>query len=283
MKQTAIILLLFVVSFVSKAQTSDSIVINLSDGEKPARMYVFPADKDNNKHRAVVICPGGGYSRLAMDHEGFKWVPFFREEGFTTVILEYRMPKGNPLIPVGDAAKAILTVRANARQWDIDPQQVGIMGFSAGGHLASTITVTTDSTVRPSFSVLMYPVVSMHEDFMHRRSHKELLGADASDETNRRYSAYLHVDSLTPPTFIALSSNDAGVPPQNSLRFYEAMVVAKRPVAIHAWPTGSHGWGMSGKLPYYQEMLGELRAWLRRTVGVKPKVWKSKAAAKQPQ
>lgn len=236
--------------------------INLSDGEKPAMMHVFPADTANNSGRTVVLCPGGGYARLSMSNEGYNWVPFFRKLGITTVILQYRMPKGNPEIPMGDAAKAMKTVRENAAEWNINPLQVGIMGFSAGGHLASMITVSKDSLVRPNFSILFYPVITMSQVFMHRRSHNELLGENASDETNRQYSSEQLVSDHTPPTFIALSNDDRTVHPLNSLRFYEAMVGRNLKVSLHIYPSGRHGWGFRDTFLYHEQMKGELKRWL---------------------
>lgn len=260
MKSLLVSVLVFCGFAICKAQ--DHFTINLSDGEKPAVMHVFPADTANNNNRAIVLCPGGGYSKLSMKNEGYNWVPYFRSLGMTTVILQYRMPKGNPEIPIGDAAKAMMTVRENAKKWNIDPKQVGIMGFSAGGHLASMITVSNDTLVRPDFSVLFYPVITMSEEFMHRRSHNELLGENASDETNRKYSSEQLVSDHTPPTFIALSNDDRTVHPLNSLRFYEAMVGRNLKVSLHIYPSGRHGWGFRDTFLYHEQMKNEMKRWL---------------------
>ena len=241
--------------------------VKLDNTEKPAVMHVFPIAADStNTHTAIVLCPGGGYARLSMSNEGYDWVPFFHSLGITPIVLEYRMPHGDPTIPVGDAEKAMRTVRKRAVEWGINPRRVGIMGFSAGGHLASTITVSNDSLVRPDFSVLFYPVVSMCEDYMHRRSHNELLGDDASEEVNQRYSAERHVSDTTPPVFLALSGDDRTVYPLNSIRFYEAMLAKNRPCALHLYPTGRHGWGFRQTFTYHQQMTSELTAWLQHAL-----------------
>lgn len=257
-----IITLLMLLHIIDAAAQDKRIDIQLSDGEKPAVMHVFPANSDNNCHCAVILCPGGGYARLSMNNEGFDWVPFFREQGFTAVVLEYRMPKSDPTIPVGDASQAMRTLRQRAAEWGVDPHRVGIMGFSAGGHLASTITVSQDSLVRPDFSVLFYPVVSMCEEYMHCRSHNELLGENASEETNRRYSAERHVTEQTPPTFIVLSGDDRTVCPLNSIRLYEAMLQKNRPASLHIYPTGRHGWGFRDTFRHHEQMKSELSEWL---------------------
>ena len=238
------------------------VTINLTGGNGEGRLIVFPADAANNCGRAVVLCPGGGYARLSMENEGYNWVPFFHEMGYTAVVLKYQMPKGNPLFPIGDAEEAMRLMRKRADEWGL--KEVGIMGFSAGGHLASTITVSNDSLTRPDFSILFYPVVTMSQQFMHRRSHNELLGEDASEETNRQYSAELHVTENTPPVFLALSSDDRTVFPLNSTRLYEALLQKNRPASLHVYPSGRHGWGFRDSFPYHEQMLNELKQWLKQ-------------------
>lgn len=267
MKRFQLLALSFVICQLSfcPIEAQQRIDVKLGDAEKPAVMHVFPIAADSiNSHTAIVLCPGGGYSRLSMSNEGYDWVPFFHSLGITPIVLEYRMPHGDPTIPVCDAEKAMRTARERSAEWNVNPRKVGIMGFSAGGHLASTITVSKDSIVRPDFSVLFYPVVSMCEDYMHRRSHNELLGEDASEEMNWRYSAERHVTEQTPPVFLALSNDDRTVLPLNSTRFYEAMLANNRPCSLHIYPTGRHGWGFRDTFLYHEQMKAELIQWLHQ-------------------
>ena len=254
-------LLLFVFIF-----TSTIYMYGINEGCQDVRLkkggilHVFPADKNNSVRRAIVMCPGGGYSHLSIENEGYNWVPFFHEMGYTVAILEYQMPHGNPNIPIGDAIDAMLEIRRHIKECAFE--KVGIMGFSAGGHLASIITMTEDPLIRPDFSVLFYPVVTMYQDYMHRRSHNELLGEHASDDINRKYSSELNVTENTPPLFLALSNDDRNVYPLNSIRLYEAMLEKNRTVTMHIYPKGRHGWGFREEFPYHHQMLDELKFWL---------------------
>ena len=231
--------------------------------EKGGVIHVFPADTACNTRRAVILCPGGGYARLSMENEGYAWVPFFREQGFTTIILQYRMPYGNPAIPKSDLEQAMRKARLHASEWGFNAHEVGVMGFSAGGHLASTLTVTADSLLRPAFSVLFYPVISMSEEFAHKRSHDCLLTDGASAEVNALFSSEQHVTEQTPPTFIALSNDDRTVHPRNGVSFYLAMLRANRPASLHVYPTGRHGWGFRDTFPYHHQVTEELKVWLQ--------------------
>ncbi|MBQ7512309.1 MAG: alpha/beta hydrolase [Prevotella sp.] len=229
---------------------------------KTGVMHVFPADDSNNCHRAVILCPGGGYARHSLNNEGFDWVPFFRDMGYTTIVLRYRLPAGNPELPVADAEQAMRIVRARATEWGIDPHQVGIMGFSAGGHLASTLTVTRKADVRPDFSLLFYPVITMDRSYTHMRSHNELMTEGATAELERQYSSEQQVDNQTPPVFLALSNDDRTVLPKNAVMFYLAMMEHNRPASLHIYPTGRHGWGFRDTFVYHEQMTTELKKWL---------------------
>lgn len=198
-----------------------------------------------------------------MANEGYDWVDFFKSLGVTVAILKYSMPHGIPAIPISDAEKSIKMMRDSAAVWNISPHHIGIMGFSAGGHLASIITTSKDSLVRPDFSLLMYPVITMSENFMHKRSHKEFMGENPSKETETMYSADKRVDNTTPPVFLALSNDDSNVNPLNSLRFYEAMLTHKRSCSMHIYPKGRHGWGFNKGFAFHEQMLGEVAQWLK--------------------
>ena len=213
--------------------------------------------------RAVVICPGGGYSHLAMNHEGYDWAPFFNNMGIAAVVLKYRMPHGNKEVPVSDAEEAIKLVRRNAQNWNIDPQDVGIMGSSAGGHLASTIATHSTGDALPNFQILFYPVITMMPDITHKGSHDNFLGPDPKKKDEQKYSNDLQVTRVTPPAFIALSDDDHTVLPANGVNYYIEMYRHDVPATLHVYPSGGHGWGNRDSFIYHKQMQLELEAWLR--------------------
>lgn len=258
-------------SLASKAQKVERIAVDLwpeqnRQGEtkalKDGMMFVFPADRRNNCGKSVIICPGGGYARYSMNNEGFDWIPFFRGLGFTVAVLKYTLPDGNPDLPLKDAEQAMRVMKSHGGEWGVNPDSVGIMGFSAGGHLASMLTVTEKDDVRPAFAILFYPVISMKEGITHVRSHNELMTAEASAETERRFSSELHVGPKTPPVFIACSNDDHTVKPKNAATFYMAMLDNERNCSLHVYPTGRHGWGFRDSFVYHDQMVSELTRWI---------------------
>ena len=224
-----------------------------ADGDKPS-LIVYPAAKDKANGAAVVICPGGGYGHLAMGHEGHEVARWLNAHGISAFILKYRHRRsgdgyGHPA-PINDAQRAIRTVRSRAAQWGVDPRRIGILGFSAGGHLASTAATHFDKgksdakdpidrvSCRPDFAVLVYPVISFVEPFTHRGSRNNLLGANPNPKLVESLSNERQVTSETPPTFLVHTYGDRGVPAENSVYFYLACRKAKasdvpmRPVPI---------------------------------------------------
>jgi acetyl esterase/lipase len=209
----------------------------------------FPAKPNGT---AVVICPGGGYSRLVLGAEGHGIADWLNGHGITGAVLEYRLPTGRPRVPLLDAQRAVRTLRANARSWNLEPSRVGIMGFSAGGHLASTAGTHFDSgradsadpvercSCRPDFMILVYPVITMG-DMGHAGSRTNFLGKNADARLVELYSNERHVTANTPPTFLTHAKDDRVVPPENSRMFYEALRgnnVASRHQEL---PSGGHG------------------------------------------
>lgn len=233
------------------------------DPADTARAYVFLPERAKSTGRAVVICPGGGYGRLAMQHEGYDWAPFFNERGIAAVVLKYRMPHGRHEVPASDAEAALRLVRRNAAAWGIKPGEVGIMGFSAGGHLASTVATRGRGEARPDFQILFYPVISMLPDTTHRGSHDALLGADAPRRLELAYSNDLAADAATPRAFIALSDDDTGVMPLNGVSYYAALKRHGVAASLHVFPSGGHGWGMNSYFKSHDVMLRLLADWLR--------------------
>lgn len=211
--------------------------------------------------QAIVICPGGGYGRLSYQWEGIEIAKWFNSNGIAAFILKYRLPyTSNNIVsyksPLLDAKRALRLVRFNAEKWNINPDQIGIMGFSAGGHLASTLLTQFDAgdssasdeveklSSRPDFGILIYPVISMYEPNVHKGSRDNLLGKGAGDELKDKFSSHLNVSASTPPTFLVHAADDRAVPLENSLLFAKALSEKKVPVEMHIYPFGGHGFSM---------------------------------------
>lgn len=216
---------------------------------------------------AIIMCPGGGYSHQAVNHEGHDMASWFNSQGITYAVLKYRLPQGDPMLPLSDAEQAVRILRSHAGEWNIDPAKIGIMGASAGGHLASMLsTHYSDSLSRPDFQVLLYPVITMDPSFTHGGSRTNLLGKEISPELEEKFSNEKQVTLSTPQAFIVLSSDDRAVPPANSLSYYSALIANKVPTTMHVYPIGGHGWGFRDSFPYKREWTGELEKWLREQV-----------------
>ena len=236
------------------------------DAQDTAELTIYLPDAKKATGRAVVCCPGGGYSHLAMDHEGHQWATFFNNQGIALIVLKYRMPHGNYKIPISDAEEAIKTVRRHATDWHVDRNDIGIMGFSAGGHLASTIATHSKGEAAPNFQILFYPVITMDPAFTHKGSHDNFLGTDRSKKELKRletlYSNDIQVNRTTPRAFIALSDDDHAVPAANGFNYYSECYRHDVPASIHVYPTGGHGWGYRESFTYHYNMVFELKAWL---------------------
>ncbi len=230
-----------------------------------AELTVYtPRPGVENTGKAVVICPGGGYEGLAIGHEGHEMAEILAAKGITGVVLKYRLPNGHHNIPADDAREAMRYVRRHAAEWGVDPEKIGISGFSAGGHLASTVlTHHVDSLSIPNFGLLFYPVVSVRPGITHDGSAIHLLG-DKLGHANwvKLYSNDEQVNASTPPTMLLLSSDDTTVWVDNSLRFYKAMVDNNVPVEMHIFPTGNHGWGMHKEFKYHRQVIDNMLRWI---------------------
>lgn len=227
------------------------------------RMYAYPASKENNCGTAVLICPGGGYSGVSAVKEGAEIANWFNELGVSAFVLYYRMPNGHYEIPLKDAQTALSIIHKRAREWKINKKKIGIMGFSAGGHLASTVgTHFKTKAERPAFMLLAYPVVTMNKDLTHKGSRDNLLRKNPSDELVKLYSNELQVNKQTPPTFIIHARDDGAVPIANSENLLEALQKNKVPAKLVTYDEGGHGFGMRKKGIPVENWPQEMKAWL---------------------
>ena len=253
----------------ANAQTARKLkIVNSADGESTLEVFL----PENPSGRAVVDCPGGGYSHLAMQHEGYDWAEYFNKQGIALCVLKYRMPKGDRNIPLSDAYNAIKTVRDSAAQWHINPHDVGIMGFSAGGHLASSVSTHAPFYARPDFSILVYPVISMDERETHKGSCVGFLGEGRNDKALvKEWSNYNAVRRhLTPPAILLMAADDRVVPPlTNGMKYYEAMRRCGNECAMYIYPSGGHGFGFRSNYTYHDQMLYELTTWLKNLPSAK--------------
>lgn len=231
-------------------------------GATEADYALFLPDKARTTGQAVVICPGGGYQTLAYNHEGIMVARWMNEQGIAAVVLRYRMPNTHHNIPLDDLHTAIKMVRVKSSEWGIDPKNVGVIGFSAGGHLASTAATHFTEETRPDFAVLIYPVISLDERYTHFGSRYNLIGREYNAGLVAEYSNDLRVTAQTPRTFIAFSSDDRTVTPLNGTLFYHALLANKIPAELHIYPVGGHGWGWRENFKYHDEFTHSLSRWL---------------------
>ena len=262
---------------VEVADSSD--IVRISKVQNPGIAVYLPSKK-NATGQAVVICPGGGSRILAYDWEGTDIAKWLNANGIAAVVLKYRLPGSKSNItphksPLIDAQRAVRMVRHHSGDWNIDPNKVGVMGFSAGGHLASTLGTHFDETLfeptgpidrlncRPDFMILMYPVITFSKSFMHKGSREALIGKNPESSMIEHYSNELQVKANTPPTFMVHAGDDKGVPVENSLVFYQALKDNNIPAELHVYPTGGHGFSLAIGQGYLQTWPDRCLDWLK--------------------
>jgi acetyl esterase/lipase len=236
---------------------NDGSINGISKVSEPT-VTVFLADAKIANGTSVVIYPGGGYHHLSINKEGYKIAQWLNTLGISAFVLKYRLPsdltmKDKTIGPLQDAQEAMRMVRRNADKWKLNPNKIGVIGFSAGGHLASTLstkffekvyTLIDNTSARPDFSILIYPVISMQDGITHDGSKENLLGKNASSELIENYSNEKNVDATTPKTFIVHATDDKAVPVENSINYYLALKQNKIPVEMHLYENGGHGFGL---------------------------------------
>ena len=249
--------------------------LGTADADVPAMTVYLPRTMTANTP-AMIVCPGGGYGALAANHEGRQVANYLNSLGMAAFVLRYRLgPRYHHPIELGDAQRAIRTVRARAAEWRIDPARIGIMGFSAGGHLAMSASTWMESvqvsandeidrvSSRPDFAVLGYPVISMTAAWTHKGSLRNLLGDTPDPELAKRLSGELAVTKTTPPTFIFQTNEDASVPAENAVQYYLALRQAGVPAEMHVFEKGVHGVGLANNDPALAPWSLLLANWLR--------------------
>lgn len=246
---------------------------------KVPTLEIYLPTKKNATGKAMVICPGGGYQGLAYDWEGTDIAKWLNANGIAAFVLKYRLPKSKSVIighkaPLQDAQRAIRLVRNNSEKWNISKNQIGIMGFSAGGHLAATLGTHYDNdknslpnsidslSARPDFMVLIYPVITMKSSFTHQGSKDNLLGKNPEQQLIDFYSNELHINKNTPPTFIIHSTDDEVVSVMNSILFYQALVKEKIYSEMHIYPKGGHGFSLAIGQGHLQTWVDRLSEWI---------------------
>jgi acetyl esterase/lipase len=245
-------------SYIEKITITDDRITRCEKVVTPDLTIFLPAPERANG-AAVLICPGGGYGVLAFDHEGNAIAKWLNDNGIAGIILKYRLPSDQIMIdksiaPLQDAQEAIRVIRRNAVSWKINPDKIGVIGFSAGGHLASTLSThyaekvydVKDNTIaRPNFSLLIYPVVSFDTVITHRGSRNNLIGLKPSEEQVQRFSNELQITADTPPAFLVHSADDKAVPVMNSIGYFKGLQKNNIPVELHIFQKGGHGYGLS--------------------------------------
>lgn len=254
-------------------------ILRISNVQSP-QIEVFLPTAQTATQQAVLIFPGGGYGILAYDWEGTDFAKWLNSQGIAGIVVKYRLPTSKSLtdpkeVPLLDAQRAIRLVRHHAPDWNIDPNQVGIMGFSAGGHLASTLSTQYDHDLdrekdsidqlkaRPDFSILVYPVITFTEQVTHGGSRKNLIGENPSPELVNRFSNELNVNSNTPPTFLVHAQDDQGVPLENSLLYYQALHHSGVEASLHIYPTGGHGFAFGRNKAAVENWTEGLLSWIK--------------------
>jgi acetyl esterase/lipase len=244
------------------------------EADRPSlTVYLPPAEKANGT--AVVVCPGGGYQFLAVDHEGKQPAEWLNKHGIAAFVLRYRIaPRYHHPAPMQDVQRAIRMVRSRAAEWHLDPKRIGVWGFSAGGHLASTAAThfheegpasddVDRASCRPDFAILCYPVITLEPPYAHMGSRYNLLGKDADPKLVEGLCNDRRVTKDTPPTFLFHTDEDRGVPPENSVLFYLALRKVGVPAELHVYEKGAHGVGLAPRDPVLSSWPDRLADWLK--------------------
>lgn len=232
-------------------------------GVSEPELEVFLPDSARATGQIMLVVPGGSYEKVCVTYEGYRTAEWLNGQGIAAAVLKYRMPNGHPEIPLEDGVQAMRVLRREARSWGVDPRNVGVMGFSAGGHFVSTLlTEYPDAESRPDFGVLVYPVITM--SYSSARTRENLLGARSGEEALRkRYSTCEQVHEGMPEVLLVLCDDDRAVVPENSIRFYRALKKQGVRAEMHIFPQGGHGFWMRERYRYGEETYPLILRWIR--------------------
>ena len=226
--------------------------------------YIYKADPAKATGQGIVVLPGGGYSKVCIAHEGFAIAKYFQSLGISVVVVKYRLPNlGHKEVPLEDAQAALKYMRTKGKKWGVDPNQVGICGSSAGGHLAAYTSTFTEDKYKPAFSVLFYPVITGTTWATHQNTFQYLLGKNRTYNEQHYYSLENRVTTTTPPTILLLSDDDLTVPPISSILYYEALKANGVPATMHIYPSGGHGWCGHDEFKYAKQYKDALADFLK--------------------
>ncbi len=212
----------------------------------------------------LLVCPGGAYEYVSADNEGKRVAEWFNKRGIAVAVLDYRLPNGHEYIPLTDARAALRFVREKAAEWHVAADSIGVMGFSAGGHLAASLLCYPEADCRADFGILVYPVLSMEDGVTHAKTKRLLLGENPTEEQVARWTLKNAVTEHLPRTLIIACQNDKAVPVRNSLEFYQALTDTKIPTELLIFPQGGHGWGFTRTFPMRDVMENALMCWIRQ-------------------
>jgi len=230
---------------------------------KNRTVQVYKSDDNNKNNRAIIIIPGGGYEAVAGNYEGSDWVPMLKSLGYTTAVLSYTVPPKSPDGPLNDVIETIKYLRNTTNNFNVETGIVGVMGFSAGGHLAATAATHIKGDERPAFQILYYPVITMDEKNTHIGSREHLLGRHPSQKFVDLYSNEKQVTAETPPAYVCWPEDDNVVPPINSISYVEALKSKGIPVYTKIFKNGGHGFGFTYRFEHHDEMVEDLTQWLK--------------------
>lgn len=232
--------------------------------EVAPEIYVYLPQKQSTPTKAVVICGGGGYNQVNIEHEGRQFAQWLNSINVAGIVLNYRLPQGDRTKPEADLRQAVKIVRSHASQWNIDQQQIGAAGFSIGGHAVSLLAVKEEAESKLNFTMLFYGVVSMTDQLTHKPSRERLLGVSPTLDVLNCYSSENSISASTPPCLFMASDDDQVVSPLNGVIYYEKLKAHHVPASLHVFPCGGHGWGMKEDFLYHQEMLTIIDKWLNK-------------------
>lgn len=234
----------------------------IKESDIVSEMYVYLPHRKHHPAKAIVICGGGGFNKVNLEHEGCLFAQWLNTIGVVGIVLNYRLPNEDKRIPEADLRQAIKVVREKSQEWNIDRHSIGAAGFSIGGHAVTLLAVKEAVESKLDFTMLFYSVVSMTYDLTHKPSRDKLLGVIPNKEDIYCYSSENYISGHTPKSLIMSSGDDSVVSPLNGILYYEGLKKYDIPSALYIFPSGGHGWGMNKEFLYHKEMCTLVEKWL---------------------